>query len=87
MRTALIIWFLFINLTSYLVMSEDKRRARLGRERIPEQTLFLLAAGGGATGVLAAMYRKRHKTRHLSFRLGIPLLLFVNAVIYGYLWT
>lgn len=87
MRTALLIWFLFINLTSYLVMSEDKRRARLGRERIPEQTLFLLAAGGGAPGVLAAMYRKRHKTRHLSFRLGIPLLLFVNAVIYGYLWT
>ena len=67
-------------------MSEDKRRARLGKERIPEKTLFLLAAIGGSLGVWAAMYRKRHKTRHLSFKVGIPLLLFLNAVMFGYFW-
>ena len=65
-------------------MSEDKRRARNRRDRVPERTLFLLAAIGGALGVLIAMYRKRHKTRHLSFRVGIPLLLFVNAVLYAF---
>ncbi|KKO51451.1 DUF1294 domain-containing protein [Paenibacillus sp. DMB20] len=86
MRTALGIWFVFINAVAYLVMSEDKRRAQLGRDRIPERTLFLLAAVGGALGVWAAMYRKRHKTRHLSFTVGVPLLLFLNAVLYGYLW-
>nr|WP_281363498.1 DUF1294 domain-containing protein [Paenibacillus lemnae] len=79
-------WFVFINLVAYLVMSEDKRRARMGRDRIPEKTLFLLAAAGGALGVWGAMYRKRHKTRHLSFTLGVPLLVFVNAVLYTYLW-
>lgn len=68
-------------------MSEDKRRARLGRDRVPERTLFLLAAVGGALGAWIAMYRKRHKTRHLSFKLGIPLLLFLNAVLYGYFWS
>lgn len=67
-------------------MSEDKRRARLGRDRVPERTLFLLAAVGGALGAWIAMYRKRHKTRHLSFKIGIPLLLFLNAVLYGYFW-
>ncbi|CAM3011667.1 DUF1294 domain-containing protein [Paenibacillus sediminis] len=67
-------------------MSEDKKRSRFKRERVSERTLFLLAAIGGALGVLIAMYRKRHKTRHLSFRLGIPMLLFLNAVLYGYFW-
>ncbi|MGV2686974.1 DUF1294 domain-containing protein, partial [Clostridium perfringens] len=71
---------------AYLVMSEDKRRARMGRDRVPERTLFLLAAIGGALGVWIAMYRKRHKTRHLSFKLGVPLLLVVNVALYTYFW-
>jgi uncharacterized membrane protein YsdA (DUF1294 family) len=84
MMTALLLWFLFINGVGYLIMSEDKRRARRRRERIPERTLFLLAAIGGALGVLIAMNIKRHKTKHVSFRLGVPLLLLMNAVLYGY---
>ncbi|MEI0739551.1 DUF1294 domain-containing protein [Paenibacillus sp. JTLBN-2024] len=84
MRTALWVWFIFINAVGYLVMSEDKKEARNGRDRVPEKTLFLLAAIGEALGVWIAMYRKRHKTRHLSFRIGIPVLLFINAVLYAY---
>ncbi|GGH09795.1 DUF1294 domain-containing protein [Paenibacillus segetis] len=84
MMTAILLWFLFINGVGYLIMSEDKRRARRRRERIPERTLFLLAAIGGALGVLIAMNIKRHKTKHVSFRLGVPLLLLMNAVLYGY---
>ncbi|GIP50231.1 hypothetical protein D3C76_127790 [compost metagenome] len=83
-KTGLLVWFLFINAVAYLVMSDDKRRARQRRERTPEKTLFLLAALGGALGVLVAMNTKRHKTKHFSFRVGIPLLLLFNAVLYGY---
>ncbi|MFF2911998.1 DUF1294 domain-containing protein [Paenibacillus sp. NPDC057934] len=78
------LWFVVINLIGYVVMSEDKNKARKRRDRVPEKTLFLLAAMGGALGVLIAMYRKRHKTRHLSFRIGIPLLLLLNALLYSY---
>ncbi|AHC18419.1 MULTISPECIES: DUF1294 domain-containing protein [Paenibacillus] len=84
MQTGLLVWLLFINAVGYLVMSEDKKRARKHRDRVPERTLFFLALIGGALGVLIAMYRKRHKTRHMSFRLGIPALLFINALLYGY---
>ncbi|WP_438349212.1 DUF1294 domain-containing protein [Paenibacillus sp. FA6] len=84
MGTALWIWFIFINMVGYLVMSEDKKRAQRRRDRVPERTLFLLAAIGGSLGVIIAMYRKRHKTKHASFRIGIPLLLFMNAIMYGY---
>lgn len=85
MVKVVLLWFLFINIVGYVVMSEDKNKARKRRERVPEKTLFLLAAMGGALGVLIAMYRKRHKTRHTSFRLGIPLLLLLNVLIYSYL--
>lgn len=84
MRIELLLWFLVINMVSYLVMADDKRRARQRGTRIPEQTLFLLAFIGGALGVLIAMNTKRHKTKHASFRIGIPLLLLLNAVLLGY---
>lgn len=84
MKIGLLLWFIFINVIAYLTMSDDKRRARQRRDRVPEKTLFLLAAIGGALGVLIAMNAQRHKTKHVSFRIGIPLLLFVNAVLYGY---
>lgn len=86
MKPALIVWIVFINAVAYLVMSEDKRRARMGRDRVPEKTLFLLAAIGGALGIWIAMYRKRHKTRHLTFKVGVPLLLIVNVALYTYFW-
>lgn len=87
MRLGLLIWFIFINIVAYIVMSDDKRRARQRKERIPEKTLFLLAAIGGALGILLAMNMKRHKTKHASFRIGVPLLLLLNAVLYGYFLT
>lgn len=84
MVQVVLLWFALINIIGYVVMSEDKNRARKRRDRVPEKTLFLLAFMGGALGVLIAMYRKRHKTRHTSFRIGIPLLLLLNILLYGY---
>lgn len=87
MRMGPLVWLIFINVVAYLVMSDDKRRARQRKERTPEKTLFLLAFIGGALGILIAMNTKRHKTKHMSFRIGIPLLLLLNAVLYGYFLT
>lgn len=84
MRLAIGLWFVIINLIGYFVMSEDKKKARRRQERTPERTLFLLAFIGGALGVLIAMYRCRHKTKHISFIVGVPALLFLNAILYGY---
>lgn len=84
MVKGVLVWFVLINIIAYVVMSEDKNKARARRDRVPEKTLFLLAFMGGALGILIAMYRKRHKTRHASFRIGIPLLLLLNILLYGY---
>ncbi len=74
-------YLLVINLEGFALMGIDKSRARRGRQRIAEATLFIVAALGGSLGVLCGMYAFRHKTLHTSFTVGIPLLLFFQAVL------
>ena len=71
-------YLLTINIIGFAVMGYDKTKARRGDRRVPEKHLFAAAALGGALGVLAAMKKFRHKTKHPSFRFGIPALLAVN---------
>ena len=69
------------SLVGFILMGMDKKKAQEHRWRIPEKTLFLTAAIGGSTGVLIGMFFFRHKTKHLSFRLGIPLILTAQCLI------
>ena len=43
--------------------------------------LLLVAALGGSVGCLIGMYLFRHKTRHLKFTLGIPLILAAQCFV------
>ena len=45
---------------------------------MPEATLFLLAILGGALGGVLGMQIFRHKTKHMHFVLGFPLLLLLQ---------
>ena len=62
------------------LMGIDKWKARRGRWRISEKTLFLAAIFGGSIGSLAGMYLFRHKTKHLRFTIGIPVILVLQMV-------
>ena len=62
----------------FAMMGIDKSLAKRGAWRVPEKTLFLLALLGGALGGIIGMYFFRHKTRHTSFKAGLPMLLIVN---------
>ena len=66
------------NLAAFLLMAADKGRAKKGRWRIPERTLFLPVVLGGALGGVLGMRVFRHKTRHTAFRLGFPALLILQ---------
>ena len=68
-------YLLIINAAGFLLMLADKWKAKKNRWRIRESTLLLVAALGGSLGSLAGMYLFRHKTLHLKFTLGIPLIL------------
>ena len=69
------IYLLIINALGFLLMLVDKWKARKNRWRVRESTLLLIAALGGSVGSLLGMYLFRHKTLHLKFTLGIPLIL------------
>ena len=71
----LLYYLLIINTAGFLLMLVDKWKAKKNRWRVRESTLLLIAALGGSVGSLAGMYLFRHKTLHLKFTLGIPLIL------------
>ncbi len=78
-------YLVLINLAAFLLMGIDKSRARRELWRIPEKVLFGSALLGGSVGAIAGMFFFRHKTRHLSFRLGLPVILLLQIVLYIWL--
>ena len=80
MKLFLISYMVLINLLALALMGIDKWKARRGRWRISEKTLFLAAIFGGSIGSLAGMYLFRHKTKHLRFTIGIPVILVLQMV-------
>lgn len=80
-QTVLLIWVLAWTLIDFALMGIDKWKAKHDSWRIPEKTLFLSAILGGSVGALAGMYLFRHKTKHLSFTVGMPLILAVQIVL------
>jgi len=82
----LAVWLVIINLVTFLVFGLDKWKAKWkvtheATRRVPEKTLFLLAALGGSVGALLGMRVWHHKTLHRSFRIGIPLILLLQILI------
>lgn len=69
-----------LNLLGFLIMAIDKYKARKSLWRIPEATLFIIALIGGSIGSIIGMYTFRHKTRHLSFVIGMPAILILQIV-------
>lgn len=80
---SLIIWTIVIlSVALFSMMGADKRLAKKGsRSRIAEATLFQFAILGGAVGGMAGMYVFRHKTRHLRFQIGFPLLAGLHVLL------
>ena len=71
----LLIYLLIVNAAGFILMLVDKIKAKKNLWRIKEATLFAVAAIGGSIGSLAGMYTFRHKTKHIKFTLGMPLIL------------
>ena len=79
--TVLLVWLAVINLLTFIVYGADKRRARKGKWRVPEKTLFLLPLLGGSIGALLGMRVFHHKTKHWYFVWGVPAILAAQAAL------
>lgn len=69
-------WYLaIINAVAIAAYGWDKLCAIRKWWRVPELTLLGLAAIGGSVGALVAIKLFHHKTLHLKFKYGVPLIL------------
>ena len=81
-----LIYLVIINIIAFLAMYIDKRKAKYGKWRIPEQTLLILAIIGGSIGAIAGMYTFKHKTKKLRFSVGFPVILILQIVLIFSIW-
>jgi uncharacterized membrane protein YsdA (DUF1294 family) len=79
-----IILFIVMNIAGLVIMKVDKKRAVKHQYRISERTLWLFAILGGAIGCTLGMNTYRHKTKHLTFKIGFPFLAIVEVVLFVY---
>ena len=81
-----LIYLAVISLIAVTLTVSDKRRAVRHRYRISEFTLLFFSALGGSVAMLLTMLLIRHKTKHLKFMLGIPLIIVAQIALALVLW-
>ena len=74
----LLVLYLGMSLVLFFVMGHDKALSKTHKRRVPEATLFTLALLGGGLGGVLGMQIFRHKTKHMQFVVGFPLILLLQ---------
>ena len=82
-------WLIFfayialVSLCSIVVCIYDKKISKRNnvKLRIPEKSLFIWSAVGGSVAMFITMRLIRHKTKHLSFMIGIPAIMILQAAL------
>lgn len=81
-----IIYICIISLISIIVTVCDKYFAIHHKWRVRESTLLILSALGGSVAMCITMQLIRHKTRHIKFMLGIPIIFIIQLIILFFVW-
>lgn len=76
-----IIYLAIINVLTFFVYGNDKKRAIKHSYRIPENVLIRLAVFGGSFGAFLGMKIFHHKTLHRKFSIGIPIIMAVQILV------
>ena len=75
-------YLLAISLISVVVCIYDKFASKHAtKHRTREATLLLLSALGGSVAMFVTMQLIRHKTKHVKFMLGIPLIIVAQIAL------
>lgn len=74
-------YFIIINIISFAMYGIDKKLAKNHAWRISEAALISVAVIGGSVGAIIGMYVFHHKTRHMKFVIGIPVIIAIQAAL------
>lgn len=77
----LLLYLSIVNAVGFLLMLADKLRAIRKEWRIPEAVLIFTALIGGSVGVLLGIHLCNHKTRHMLFFVGVPVILALQIIL------
>ncbi|MDP4094001.1 MAG: DUF1294 domain-containing protein [Bacillota bacterium] len=77
-------YLVVLNLTGFITVGVDKRKARKREWRIRERTFFIISLIGGCPGVYSGLLFFRHKTRHWYFMIGIPAIFILQLILLFY---
>ncbi|MFQ9515203.1 MAG: DUF1294 domain-containing protein [Eubacterium sp.] len=76
-----------INIITFIIYGMDKYKARKHKWRISEKELMGLSVIGGFIGAFAGMQIFRHKTKHMKFVVGVPVIAALWITAIGcYMW-
>ena len=72
-----------VSLLSIIVCVYDKKISKRNdvKLRIPEKSLFIWSAVGGSLAMFITMKLIRHKTKHVSFMVGIPVIFILQVAL------
>lgn len=74
-------YLVIVNVISFSLMGLDKKKATHKKRRISEKQLFTWVIIGGSLGGVLGMQAFRHKTKHLQFKYGFPLILLAHLLL------
>ncbi len=80
MEYILIVWNVFV----FLLYGYDKRAARKQVQRVSEKTLLMCAFLFGGIGAYFGMIFFRHKTKHLKFKILLPVFAVLSCAVLIY---
>ena len=79
---AILGYIVAISVISVVVCCYDKVASKhMTKHRTRERTLLLLSALGGSVAMLITMLIIRHKTKHVKFMLGIPVIIVLQVAL------
>lgn len=81
-----LIIYLGYNLFVLILYGLDKHYAKANKWRIPEKVLLGTATIMGGLGAFLGMRVFHHKTKHIRFKIIVPLVFLVQLVLIGYIF-
>lgn len=76
-----LVFYAIMTAVTFVLYGVDKSKAKKGKWRIPEKTLLLFAACFGGLGAFLGMKVFRHKTKHTSFRILVPVCMIIQFIL------
>ena len=76
-----LVFYALMTIVTFALYGADKSKAKKGKWRIPEKTLLLFAACFGGLGAFLGMKIFRHKTKHTSFKILVPVFMIIQFIL------